>query len=75
VGWDGPFTGDRHPLTLKRRIFYPARGFFLVSARLFLDLKWPDARVNNEDLDLLLGAGLAHSGARIVDVGNWVECL
>jgi hypothetical protein len=75
AGWDGAFTGDRHPLTMRRRVFYPARGFFLVSSRLFLDLKWPDARVNDEDLELMLGAGLSHLGARTADVGSWVEYL
>jgi hypothetical protein len=46
-----------------------------VSSRLFLDLKWPDARVNDEDLELMLGAGLSHLGARTADVGSWVEYL
>jgi hypothetical protein len=75
AAWFKNSNGDSHPLTGRRRVYYPARGFLLAPAQLLLDLQWPDARVHERDLDVLLGAALAQVGCSLTDSGPWVEAL
>ena len=71
---NAPFQNQPFNASMQRA-FYPMRGMFIAAYGMLKRINWPDNRLPNSDLDLMLGVAAHQHGYKMFDVARWIEIL